>query len=251
MTTSAILHALSRSDSTAVRLGMRLQRKVRSAALPVPMPIVRPVVRLFVIARAAWYWALRVLVCEPFFKAACRSYGRGVHTDVYLHWIQGHGDLIVGNDVLVDGKCSITFASRYTATPRLTIGDHTGIGHDCRFTVGKHIDIGRHCRIAAGVWMFDSSGHPAEPYSRLRGLAASTAEVRPIRIGDNVWVGGRAIVHPGVTIGPHSIVSAGAVVMNDVPAYTVVAGNPARKIRTLAPIEDQAPLSREGAQSDE
>lgn len=251
MTSSALLHALSRSESTAARLGMRLHRRVRSATLPVPIPIVRPIVWLFTTVRAIWYWAIRLLVCEPFFKAACRSYGRGVRTDVYLHWIQGHGDLIVGDDVLVDGKCSITFASRYAETPTLRIGDHTGIGHECRFTVGKHISIGRHCRIAAGVWMFDSSGHPADPHSRLEGFPAAAAEVRPIAIGDNVWIGGRAIVHPGVTIGSHSIVSAGAVVMNDVPEYTVVAGNPARKIRNLAPIEDAALLSREGADSDE
>jgi acetyltransferase-like isoleucine patch superfamily enzyme len=238
MTTSALLHAVSRSDAPAARLAMSLQRRVRSATLPVPMPIVRPIVWLFLIVRTAWHWAVRVLVCEPFFKAACRSYGRRVRTDVYLHWIQGHGDLLVGDDVLVDGKCSITFASRYSETPTLTIGDHTGIGHDCRFTIGSRITIGRHCRIASGVWMFDSSGHPADPRSRRQGLPAPAAEVRPITIGDNVWIGGRAIVQPGVTIGSHSIVSAGAVVMNDVPPYTVVAGNPARKIRHLAPVDD-------------
>ena len=145
------------------------------------------------------------------------SCGRGVRTDVYIHWIQGRGNLIVGDDVLMDGKCSITFASRYSANPTLTIGDHSGIGHGCRFTIGKRITIGRHCRIAADVWMFDSSGHPLDAAARQAGDSPRPDDVRPITIGDNVWIGGRAIIHPGVTIGDHSIVSAGAVVMSDVP----------------------------------
>jgi len=149
---------------------------------------------------------------------------------VFIHWIQGRGKLIVGDHVLVDGKCSFTFASRYTPDPTLIIGDHSGIGHGCRFAVGKRITIGSHCRIASDVWMFDSSGHPTDAEARRAGLAAQGNEVRPITIGDNVWIGGRAIVHPGVTIGDHSVISAGAVVMNDVPAYAVVAGNPARAV---------------------
>jgi acetyltransferase-like isoleucine patch superfamily enzyme len=157
-----------------------------------------------------------------------------VRTDVYIHWIQGRGNLIVGDDVLMDGKCSITFASRYSANPTLTIGDHSGIGHGCRFTIGKRITIGRHCRIAADVWLFDSSGHPLDAAARQAGDSPRPDDVRPITIGDNVWIGGRAIIHPGVTIGDHSIVSAGAVVMSDVPAHAVVAGNPARAVMNAA-----------------
>ena len=78
--------------------------------------------------------------------------------------------------------------------------------------------------------MFDSSGHPVDPEARRAGHAASSDDVRPITVGDNVWIGGRAIIHPGVTIGDQSVVSAGAVVMSDVPAYAVVAGNPARVV---------------------
>jgi acetyltransferase-like isoleucine patch superfamily enzyme len=153
-----------------------------------------------------------------------------VRTDVYIHWIQGRGHLIVGDDVLVDGKCSFTFASRYTPDPTLVIGDHSGIGHGCRFAIGQRITIGRHCRIAGDVWMFDSSGHPVDAEARRAGLAASSQDVRPITVGDNVWIGGRAIIHPGVTIGDHSVIAAGAVVMSNVPAHTVVAGNPARVV---------------------
>ena len=75
---------------------------------------------------------------------------------------------------------------------------------------------------------------PVDPEARLKDQAASDAEVRPIAIGDNVWIGGRAVIFPGVTIGEGSIVSACAVVTADVPPYSIVAGNPARRIGALS-----------------
>jgi len=185
--------------------------------------------------RSSYYFLYRVFVCEPLFKAYCKSYGRNLHTGVFLHWVQGQGNLIVGNDVLIDGRCNFFFASRYTERPTLHIGDSTGIGHSCSFTVGDQITIGKHCRIAAGVQMFDASGHPSDPANRLAGQPADRSEVRPIVIGDNVWIGTGSAIYPGVSIGDNSIVALGSVVMSNVPANVVVAGNPARQIRALAP----------------
>lgn len=227
-------HTWSVSDRPLARTARALRRQVSTFTLPAASGVVaRPALWAYRSLRGLWFFLYRVLVCEPLFKASCRRCGRGVRTDVFIHWIQGRGHLDVGDYVLMDGKCSITFASRYSSAPTLTIGDHTGIGHGCRFVVGKRITIGRHCRIAGDVWMFDSSGHPVDPEARRAGSAASEADVRPITIGDNVWIGGRAIIHPGVTIGDNSVISAGAVVMNDVPAGAVVAGNPARAVMGL------------------
>jgi acetyltransferase-like isoleucine patch superfamily enzyme len=228
---SELRHSLSRSDHRLAHVARRTRRFVSMFTLPaISGRLARPALWLFLAVRGVAFYLYRVFVCEPLFKASCRSCGRGVRTDVYIHWIQGRGNLIVGDDVLMDGKCSITFAARYVSDPTLTIGDHSGIGHGCRFSIGKRITIGRHCRIAADVWMFDSSGHPLDADARRAGHAAADADVRPISVGDNVWIGGRAIIHPGVTIGDHAVISAGSVVMNDVPAYAVVAGNPARAV---------------------
>ena len=188
---------------------------------------------VFLFFRSVFYWMRRVLVAEVLFKAYCRSYGRRLRTDIFIHWVQGRGDLIIGDDVVIDGKCTFTFAARYTRRPTLIVGSGSGIGHECAFTIGKSITIGRKCRIATGVWMFDSHGHPADPQTRLQDFAAPEAEVKPIRIEDNVWIGGRAVIYPGVTIGEGSVVSACAVVTADVPPYSIVAGNPARRIGTL------------------
>jgi len=226
---------LARSQHPHVKASKSLYRRIKQLTLPAPRVLVRPALWLFLVIRSAYYVAVRLLICEPIFKAYCKTHGRAVKTGTYIHWIKGSGDLIVGDDVLIDGKCSIRFASRFSPHPTFRIGSRTGIGHGCAFAIGKSITIGDDCRIAGGVWIFDSNGHPGDPTARLAGLPPSDAEVRPVLIGNNVWIGGRAIIHPGVTIGDGSVVSAGAVVMADVPPFTVVAGNPARRIAALRP----------------
>ncbi|MEZ4456882.1 MAG: DapH/DapD/GlmU-related protein [Gemmatimonadales bacterium] len=178
---------------------------------------------------------MRLFVCEPLFKAYCTSYGRNVRTGVYVHFVQGRGELLIGNDVEVRGKCSFTFAARFEDRPVLRIGNNTNIGHNCSFVVGRGITIGDNCLIASGVAMYDSNGHPSDPVARLRGLPPTLDDVKPITVHDNVWIGQRVIVSPGVTIGENSIVSAGSVVVSDVPANVVVAGYPARRIANLNP----------------
>lgn len=58
---------------------------------------------------------------------------------------------------------------------------------------------------------------------------------RPVKLGDNVWIGGGASILPGVTIGDNCVIGAGSVVTKDVESNTIVAGNPARFIRSITP----------------
>lgn len=76
----------------------------------------------------------------------------------------------------------------------------------------------------------DSNGHPTDPVARVANQPPSPEDVRPIKIEDNVWIGGRAMILPGVTVGEGSIVAANSVVRKDVAPYTIVAGNPAVKV---------------------
>ena len=187
----------------------------------------------YVIVRAAWHFCRRVFIAEPLLKASCRDYGKRVRTDIYTHHIHGHGDLVVGDDVLIDGKCTFAFGSDAFGggggeRPCLTIGNHTGLGHGCRIMVSGRVTIGNHCRIAAGVSIFDAIG-PAIG----RASAPAAGAIEPVTIQDNVWIGGQAIIFPGVTIGEGSVVSAGAVVTSEVPPYSIVAGHPARRVGVL------------------
>ncbi|MEU0781227.1 sugar O-acetyltransferase [Streptomyces sp. NPDC006173] len=90
------------------------------------------------------------------------------------------------------------------------------------------ITVGEDCQLGPNVQLLTPT-HPLEPDPRRDKLEAA----RPITIGNNVWLGGGAIVCPGVTIGDNSVIGAGAVVTRDIPANVVAVGNPARPVREL------------------
>lgn len=219
-------HPLARAARAAFRL-------VMGFSLPAPRWLIRPFVVIFLVFRMLYYFLFRVVWCEPFFKSHCSECGHHFHTGAHVHWIQGEGKLIVGDNVTIDGKCSFVFAVRYVESPTLRIGNHVVIGHGSAFTVGREIKIGNNVMIAGGVSIFDSPGHPVDPILRRQGNPALPEDVKPILIEDDVWIGQRAVIFPGTAIGQGSVVAAGAVVMSNVPAYAVVAGNPARQIARI------------------
>lgn len=90
------------------------------------------------------------------------------------------------------------------------------------------IEIGNDCMCGPGVHMYTAT-HPLDAQARISGAEFS----KPIKIGDNAWLGGRAVILPGVTIGDNVVVASAAVVTKDVPSNVVVAGNPAKIIKYL------------------
>lgn len=109
----------------------------------------------------------------------------------------------------------------------LTLGDHVSINHHAILEGGAAgIEIGDHTRIAAYVTLY-AFDHGLDAGALVREQAVRS---RGIRIGRDVWLGARAGVVDGVTIGDHAVVGMGAVVTRDVPPWTIVAGNPARPI---------------------
>jgi acetyltransferase-like isoleucine patch superfamily enzyme len=107
---------------------------------------------------------------------------------------------------------------------RLEIGDNVFVNFGTSLVAANRITIGDDCLIGTHVMVMDCDFHRVEDKSwDVSGL--------PIIIEDRVWLGNRSIVLKGVRIGHDSVVAAGAVVTHDVPARTVVAGNPARVVR--------------------
>jgi len=223
------------SDRPFARWARGVRRSVFRLSLPAPKVLVLPLLWVYLAARSTYHYLARLLVCEPLFKAQCTRYGRHVHTSAHLHWITGRGDIVLGDHVTFDGKSSIKFAARYADRPTLEVGSGTGFSTGCRLIVARRITVGRKCRIGWNVTIRDSNGHASDPVSREAGLPPPDDEVKPVRIGDNVWIGSGVVIGPGIEIGDGSIVSAQAVVLTNVPPYTIVAGNPARRIGTLQP----------------
>jgi maltose O-acetyltransferase len=90
------------------------------------------------------------------------------------------------------------------------------------------VRIGKNCMIAPRVSIF-TAAHPVDAETRITGAEFG----KPVTIGDNVWIGGHAVINPGVTIGNNVVIAAGAVVTKDVPDNVVVAGVPARVVKEL------------------
>lgn len=128
----------------------------------------------------------------------------------------------VGEESLVEPP----FFCTYGKNTRL--GDHVYLNFSCVIVDNNEVEVGHYVMVGPAVQIY-TAAHPVEVETRNRGLETA----KPVRIGDNVWIGGGAILLPGVAIGANSVVGAGAVVTRDVPSDVVVAGNPARVIREI------------------
>jgi maltose O-acetyltransferase len=104
----------------------------------------------------------------------------------------------------------------------IRLGHGVFINFGCIFLDVVGIEIGDGCQIGAAVQVL-TADHPRDPALRRQGLESG----KPVRIGHNVWIGGGAIILPGVTVGDDAIVGAGSVVTRDVPVGVTVVGNPA------------------------
>ncbi|WP_435074619.1 sugar O-acetyltransferase [Halorubrum sp. HHNYT27] len=110
----------------------------------------------------------------------------------------------------------------------VAVGDGFFANYGCVFLDTNRIAFGDRCLLGPGVHVYAAT-HPIDPAER----AAGRERGRPVTVGDDVWIGGRAVLNPGVSVGDGAVIASGAVVTEDVPARTVVGGNPARVIRTV------------------
>jgi maltose O-acetyltransferase len=108
------------------------------------------------------------------------------------------------------------------------IGDHVYLNVLCTILDNNEVHIGQHVMIGPAVQIY-TAAHLLQAEYRIQGWEVA----KPIVIEDNTWVGGGAIILPGVRIGRNAVVGAGAVVTRSIPANTIVAGNPAKVIREL------------------
>ncbi|PJG59199.1 sugar O-acetyltransferase [Aeromonas cavernicola] len=117
------------------------------------------------------------------------------------------------------------------------LGEQTFFNFNVTILDLGEVHIGSHVLLAPNVQIYTAT-HSMDHLAR-RGW---TAYNQPVHIGDDCWIGGGAIICPGVTIGPRSVIGAGAVVTRDIPSDSLAVGNPARVIRTLHPAETRAEL---------
>ncbi len=113
----------------------------------------------------------------------------------------------------------------------IEIGDNSNLGHNCR-VIGRDLRIGNDLMMAADVIIITEN----HEFSRIDipMWHQGESQSKRVTLGDDIWIGARTIILPGVSIGDHSIIGAGSVVTKNVPASSIYAGNPARIIRKRA-----------------
>lgn len=214
-------------------------KHVARRALALHIPVFAPTKPVFAflfavhtLVRESAAWGIRFFWNEPLFRSQCDSIGSGFRMEK-LPYILGKGRITIGNCVRLSGKSSFGFGDRLGRRPSICIGDGTFVGHDCGFGVADSITIGKHCLLAGGVRIRDYDGHPLDARQRRDKVATPPETIKPVVIGDDVWIGAGAMILKGVTIGDRAVVGTGAVVTRDVPPDAVVAGNPARIVKMV------------------
>lgn len=146
---------------------------------------------------------------------------RGVRPVVFGKPVIDASDLEVGDDFKVWSGPRVTMISGWG---RMRFGDRCFVNVGSTIISVEEIVVGDDVAFANDVYVMDSDSH---------GVEGRPHKQAPVHIGDGCWIGARAMILPGVTLGKRVLVAAGAVVTRDVPDDALVAGNPARVVRQL------------------
>jgi acetyltransferase-like isoleucine patch superfamily enzyme len=167
-------------------------------------------------ARPRWY----VRLLAPLYQH--RGHGSKIYHSVRMD-TPPYRRFWLGRRSVVESYCCIN-----NAVGDVTIGDYTRIGIHC--TLIGPVCIGNHVNLAQGITVTALNHNFEDSSKRIDEQGVST---KPVVIGDDVWIGTNAVILPGVTIGSHCVVAAGAVVTKDIPDHTLVGGVPAKVIKNI------------------
>lgn len=152
--------------------------------------------------------------------------------------LSGCGNISLGSNVWIAEGCYLTAWTEYRGQyfmPEIIISDNVTIGPHAHITATNKIVIGNGVLTGKYITITDNSHGYFETKSDLNDLPINRPlfSKGPVIIGNNVWIGDKAVILPDVKIGEGSIIGAGAVVTKDVPPYCVIGGNPAKIIRKI------------------
>lgn len=140
--------------------------------------------------------------------------------------INNSGSLSIGLNFSAQGKQIPIYITTENKESELVIGDNVFINYGVDIGCSKNIIIGNNVKIGPLTSVIDNNYHTLD--------SEDTLVSKPIVIKENVWIGRKSIILPGVTIGKNSVVAAGSVVVTDVPNDVLVGGTPAKVIKKLS-----------------
>ncbi|MFZ1758276.1 MAG: acyltransferase [Streptococcus suis] len=167
-------------------------------------------------------------------------FGAGTIFDYSANCINCSGDkkaIVIGDNCLIRGILKVV------GNGEIHIGNNTYLGGASVIGAVENVFIGNDVIISTDVHIYDNNNHPTSPVKRVAMSECgdyfgpkwqwTESDHASITIMDNVWIGERATILKGVTIGKGAVVGCNSVVTHDVPEYSVVAGNPAKVVKTL------------------
>lgn len=228
----AMVVRIKRQEGPMERALYRLGKALFKFEIPTPRVLFRAIYYLHTTAIALGWWVARVVYFQPMFRARCERVGAGLSVYLGLPYVYGDLRIVLGENVQMSAYTSLV-STRVVDGPRLTVGDGSYLGYGVVISVGREVTLGRRVHIADRVFICDNPGHPLDARRRREHQPVDLDQVKPVRLGDDVWVGTGAIILPGVTVGDGAVIGAGSVVTRDVPPNAIVAGNPARVVKQL------------------
>ena len=151
-----------------------------------------------------------------------------------VEYLTGHQHIHVGKNTIFLPHLFLTAWGEYDDSIKISIGDYSSIGAYCHISAYNKVSIGNHVLIGKWVSIVDNDhGETNKESLMIPPLERKLVSKGPIVIGNHVWIGDKASILGGVTIGEGSIIGAHSVVTKDVRPYSIVAGIPAKVIKTI------------------
>ena len=207
--------------------------KLRILRLPFPKIFGALFFHLHNIWLIFWRRTKQFFFYEPMFRYRCTSVGKSLYIEVNFPLILGYGSIFVGDNVIIGGNATFIVSYKTNPDPTIFIGNNVYIGYASLLSCADSISIGNNVRVAEGCRIFDNNNHPVDPVARTRNEPVGENDIAPVVLEDETWIGAHSTILKGVTVGRGSVVATCSVVTKDVPAMTVVAGNPAKVVKQI------------------
>jgi acetyltransferase-like isoleucine patch superfamily enzyme len=143
--------------------------------------------------------------------------------------LSGRGEIVLADGVSLNGTVVPIELVTYESG-RIEIGAHTFINYGSSIAARVSVKIGAHCHLGHYMFVMDNNQHDVVRHWEL-------PPSDPVVIEDNVWIGSKVVILPGVRIGSRAVIGAGSIVTKDIPPRCVAAGNPARVLRHITELD--------------